>query len=59
MEKQKGTLAITRKEGEKLIIETKEGEVITVGLSSIQGSQAKLFITADKSVSILREELVT
>tara|TARA_R110001599_G_scaffold263468_1_gene464126 strand:- start:60 stop:239 length:180 start_codon:yes stop_codon:yes gene_type:complete len=59
MEKQKGTLAITRKQGETLIIQTKDGEVITVGISGIQGSQAKLFITADKSVSILREELVT
>jgi carbon storage regulator CsrA len=59
MEEQKGTLAITRKAGETIIIESKDGEVITVGLSSIQGNQAKLYITANKSVTILREELVT
>lgn len=58
MEKQKGTLALTRKQSETFIIQTKDGDTIKVGISQIQGNRATVFIQADKDILIVREELL-
>jgi len=53
-----GNLVITRYEGERVRIRTGSGEIIWVTLASVQKNKGRLAIQADKSVEVLREELV-
>lgn len=49
-------LVVGRREGESIIIETTDGEIV-VSLERLQGTQARIGIDASESVRILREEL--
>lgn len=55
--RQKSTLALTRKEGEEIVIKTQHGEEIVIGIQQIQSSQAKLYFKAEKSTTVVRREL--
>jgi carbon storage regulator CsrA len=50
-------LTLTRRPGEKLILETSDGPIEVV-LNKIDGQQAKIGIAAPDSVIIRREELM-
>jgi sRNA-binding carbon storage regulator CsrA len=51
-------LVLTVKDGERVILQTESGELITVLLSSSKDGRAKLGFEAPGSVSILREKLI-
>lgn len=51
-------LVLTRREGEAIVINTMDGEIV-LSLEQIQGAQAKVGIEAPESVLVLREELLT
>ena len=51
------SLALTRRPGESITINTDSGE-ITITVSEVNGQQVRLAINADKSVSIVRSELL-
>jgi carbon storage regulator len=51
-------LILTRRPGEKLIIETPAGERIEVTVLSIKGNQVSIGTEAPDAVSIVREELL-
>lgn len=53
-----GKLALTRKENQSITITTPSGEIITVGVYSVQGSQVKLTVDADVAVEVVRSELL-
>lgn len=50
----KGTLALTRKEGESIIIKTQYGEEIEIGIHQIQGKQATVFVRCTDSDTTLQ-----
>lgn len=50
-------LALARRPGESITLDTDNGE-ITIEVSEINGLQVRLAVTADKSVEIVRTELL-
>ena len=52
----KGSLLLTRKEGENIIIEA-EGKKIIINLESVSNQKAKIRILAPQDVKISREEI--
>ena len=50
-------LVVGRREGESIIIETTDGEIV-VSLERLQGTQARIGIEAPEQVKVLREELI-
>lgn len=50
-------LVLTRNIGQRVIITTAAGEKIKIELAKVQGKQAKLGFTAEKNITILREEI--
>lgn len=55
--RQESTLALTRREGEEIVIKTQHGEEIVVGIQKIQSSQAKIYVKANRDTAVLRREL--
>lgn len=55
--KQESTLALTRREGEEIVIKTQHGESIVIGIQKIQSSQAKIYVKANRDTEVLRREL--
>lgn len=53
-----GFLVLSRKLGEKIYIKTKSGDEIVVVLTDIDRGKVRIGFKADKSVEILREELM-
>lgn len=51
------SLALTRRPDESIILYTDNGE-ITIKVSDVNGKQVRLAISADKSVNIVRSELL-
>ena len=51
-------LILKRKLGDSILISTKSGEKIEIKVSEISDGRVKLGLDADKSVSILRKEVV-
>lgn len=51
-------LILKRKLGESILISTQSGEKIEIKISEISDGRVKLGLDADKSVSILRKEVV-
>jgi carbon storage regulator CsrA len=51
-------LALSRKEGESIILKTATEETVTITLTKYRGIQTILGIEAPKSIKILRSELV-
>lgn len=56
MEDIKGSLLLTRKEGENIIIEL-NGEKVIINLDKVLNSKAKIRIFASQEVKIYREEI--
>lgn len=50
-------LTLTRKEGERIFIRTKSGELIIIGVSEIDRNKVKIVTEAEADVAIWREEL--
>lgn len=53
----KGKLVLTRRPGESIQIKA-GNQLIEIGVSSMNGSQVRLCVQADKSVEVLRSELI-
>ena len=51
-------LVLKRKLGEAIIITTKSGETVEIKVSEISEGRVKLGIDAEKSISVLRKEVV-
>jgi len=51
-------LNLTRRPNESIVITTADGQEIEVVVLGVKGSQVRLGIAADKSVEILRAELL-
>lgn len=51
-------LALTRKTNEAITIATASGELIEIHVVSIQNGQVRLGLEADRSISIVRSELL-
>jgi carbon storage regulator len=51
-------LILTRRPGETLIVETPDGERITVTVLEVKGNQVKIGTDAPDDVSIVRKELL-
>lgn len=51
-------LLMTRLQGERILVETSSGEKIWITAIYMEQGKMKIGIEADKSVKILREELV-
>jgi len=51
-------LVLKRKLGEAIIITTQSGETVEIKVSEISEGRVKLGIDADKSIAVLRKEVV-
>ena len=51
-------LVLKRKLGEAIIITTQRGETVEIKVSEISEGRVKLGIDADKSIAVLRKEVV-
>ena len=51
-------LVLKRKLGEAIIITTQSGETVEIKVSKISEGRVKLGIDAEKSISVLRKEVV-
>jgi len=51
-------LILTRRPGETLIIETPDGELITVTVLEVKGNQVRIGTDAPADIAIVREELL-
>mgnify|MGYP000332425972 CR=1 FL=1 len=51
-------LSLKRSVGQSIHITTADGQFIKVSITELCGRQVKLSVDADKSVAILRDELV-
>lgn len=51
-------LVLTRRNGEKLQIQTQDNEVIEIKITKIDGKQVQIGFEAPQSCRILREELL-
>lgn len=54
-----GSLALTRKSGERIRITASNGEAIWITQGRIGGGRATSFFSAPRSVEIVREEVLT
>ena len=51
-------LALTRKEGEKIICTWQDGREVEIVVAAIDGNQVRLGIDADDDINIVREQLL-
>lgn len=51
-------LVLTRKPGERIVIETENGERIVVALCQLRVGQVRIGIEAPRNFRIMREELI-
>lgn len=52
-------LILTRRPGESITIETPEGRTIMMTVLAVKGTQVRVGFTADKDVSVVRNELLS